>query len=465
MRGMENNPLRQAKHIYFIGIGGIGISAVARMLLLEGKKVSGSDRDETKVTEELRKAGATVFIGQKKENIPKDCDLIIYTNAIGEDNSEFVEAKSRGVKMLTYPETLGFISREKYTIAVSGTHGKTTTTAMVAKVMIDNGLDPTVIVGSLIHHPGYQNNHPSLEKEGKGDLDTNFIFGQSKYLVVEADEYKKSFHNLEPSVMVITNIDEDHLDFYKDLVDIQNSFLHLAKKIPKDGFLICNTKLPNLQPIIKGVRCTVMDYSEIKLINKLLVPGEHNREDARAAVAVGQALGVDIKKADLAVSKFTGTWRRFEYKGKTKEGVLVYDDYAHNPQKVRAALQGARELYPNKNIIVVFQPHLFSRTKLLLNEFAKSFADADEVILTPIFPAREAFDPTISSEVLANAIKKTQKSSSPLNGVPNRSEDVSVFSFSDFQSIITYLKTHLKKDDVVITMGAGEQYKIGEALL
>ncbi|MFA6445950.1 MAG: Mur ligase domain-containing protein, partial [Candidatus Paceibacterota bacterium] len=366
---MIKNYLEESKSIYFIGIGGIGISAIARMMLLNGKRVSGSDRDETKVTEELRKAGATIFIGQKKENIPADCDLIVYTVAIGEDNPEFAEAKRRGIKMLSYPETLNIISSQKYTIAVSGTHGKTTTTAMIAKVMIDNGLDPTVIVGSLIG-------------------DTNFIMGKSRYLVVEADEYKKSFHNLEPSIMVITNIDEDHLDFYKDLADIQDSFLHLAKKIPKDGFLICNTKLPNLQSIIKSVGCRVIDYGEIKLINKLLVPGEHNREDARAAVAVGQALGVDIKKADLAVSQFAGTWRRFEFKGKTKEGALVYDDYAHNPQKVKAALQGARELYPGKNIIVVFQPHLFSRTKLLLNEFAKSFGDADEVILTPIFPAR-----------------------------------------------------------------------------
>jgi UDP-N-acetylmuramate--alanine ligase len=450
---MIKNYLEESKSIYFIGIGGIGISAIARMMLLNGKRVSGSDRDETKVTEELRKAGATIFIGQKKENIPADCDLIVYTVAIGEDNPEFAEAKRRGIKMLSYPETLNIISSQKYTIAVSGTHGKTTTTAMIAKVMIDNGLDPTVIVGSLIG-------------------DTNFIMGKSRYLVVEADEYKKSFHNLEPSIMVITNIDEDHLDFYKDLADIQDSFLHLAKKIPKDGFLICNTKLPNLQSIIKSVGCRVIDYGEIKLINKLLVPGEHNREDARAAVAVGQALGVDIKKADLAVSQFAGTWRRFEFKGKTKEGALVYDDYAHNPQKVKAALQGARELYPGKNIIVVFQPHLFSRTKLLLNEFAKSFGDADEVILTPIFPAREAFDPTISSEILADKILLS------LRGTPKQSRTGSsreyprddeagkiVKAFPDFASIITYFKTHLKENDVVITMGAGEQYKIGETLL
>ncbi|MFA7252881.1 MAG: Mur ligase domain-containing protein [Candidatus Paceibacterota bacterium] len=446
---MSKNILNQAQHIYFIGIGGIGISAIARMMLLEGKKVSGSDRDETKVTEELRKAGAPVVIGQVKENVPADCDLIVYTNAIGQDNPELIEAKRLGVKMLTYPETLNIISKEKYTIAVSGTHGKTTVTAMVAKIMIDVGLDPTVIVGSLISN-------------------TNFIMGKSKYFVVEADEYKKSFHNLEPSILVINNLDEDHLDFYKDLADIQDSFLHLAKKIPKDGFLICNTKLPNLQPIIKNVSCQVIDYSEIKFIEKLLVPGEHNRQNAKTALAVAEVLQVNHDEAVKSLSQFAGTWRRFEFKGKTGQGALVYDDYAHNPQKVKAALQGAREMFPDKNIIVVFQPHLFSRTKLLLKEFATAFVDADEVILAPIFPAREVFDPTISSEILAEEIKKPLQPPlvrGGLSDLPLIRGIKGVFTFPDFDSIISYLKPHLSEKDLVITMGAGEQYKIGEALL
>ncbi len=441
-----SNFLKQAKKIHFIGIGGIGISAIARMLLLEGKTVSGSDRDKSKVTDELEKAGAIVTIGQKAENIPADCDLVVYTVAIPADNSEMVEAKKRGIKMLTYPETLNIISKEKYTIAVSGTHGKTTVTAMVAKVMIDAGLDPTVIVGSLIG-------------------DTNFIMGKSKYLVVEADEYKKSFHNLEPSILVINNIDLDHLDFYKDLADIQNSFLHLAQKLPADGFLICNTKLPNLEPIIKGTKCKIVDYGELEMKEKLLIPGEHNRQNAKTALGVAQALGINKEKAEKSLSEFSGTWRRFEYKGKTKSGALVYDDYAHNPQKVRAALQGAREMYPGKRIVVVFQPHLFSRTKLLLNDFATAFGDADEVILTPIFPAREAFDPTISSEILAEEIKKHEQDSSLRLTRTNRSESYPVRAFSNFSDIESYLKSSLGPNDVLITMGAGEQYKIGENLL
>lgn len=464
---MSENILKQARNIYFIGIGGIGISAIARMLLLEGKKVSGSDRDETKVTEELRKHGAKITIGQKAENIPTDCDLIIYTNAIGQDNPELMEAKRLGVKMMTYPETLNIISKEKYTIAISGTHGKTTVTAMVAKIMIDAGLDPTVIVGSLINRPP----SPSLENEGEA-FATNFIMGKSKYLVVEADEYKKSFHNLEPSILVINNLDLDHLDFYKDLADIQDSFLHLAKKLPVDGFLICNTKLPNLKPIIDGVKCRVIDYSEIEMKEKLLVPGEHNRQNAKTALGVAQALGVNKEKAETVLAQFAGTWRRFEYKGKTKTGALVYDDYAHNPQKVRAALQGAREMFPDKRIVVVFQPHLFSRTKLLLNEFATSFSDADEVILAPIFPAREVFDPSISSEILATEIRK-KKTQPPNPLVRGESESPSltrgglggVSSFPNFDSIISYLQSSLGPSDVLITMGAGEQYKIGEKIL
>ncbi len=433
---MSEDFLKQAQNIYFIGIGGIGISAIARMLLLQGKTIIGSDRDETKVTEELRKAGATIFIGHKKENIPANCDLLVYTVAIPADNPEMVEAKARGFKILTYPETLNIISKQKYTIAVSGTHGKTTVTAMIAKVMIDAGLDPTVIVGSLIGT-------------------TNFIMGKSKYLVVEADEYRKSFHNLEPSILVINNLDLDHLDFYKDLADIQNSFLHLAQKLPADGFLICNTKLPNLKPIIDNVSCQIVDYGQLELKEKLLVPGEHNRQNAKTALGVAQALGINKEKAEKTLAQFAGTWRRFEYKGQTKNGSLVYDDYAHNPQKVKAALQGAREMFPDKRIVVVFQPHLFSRTKLLLNEFSGAFGDANEVILATIFPAREVFDPTISSEILAEEIKKAHKSSS----------EVSVLSFPDFASIISYLQSSVGPNDVLITMGAGEQYKIGDALL
>lgn len=338
--------------------------------------------------------------------------------------------------MLSYPQTLDLISKEKYTIAVSGTHGKTTTTAMVASILIDAGLDPSVIVGSLMKHP-----------DGS---ESNFIAGKSKYLIVEADEYKKSFHNLHPHILVINNIDEDHLDFYKDLADIQNSFAELAKRIPADGFLVCNTSDPHVQPVIKQVTCKVIDYGSKKSEIKLKIPGEHNRSNARAVLAVAEALGIDQKKAEQTLEQFSGVWKRFEYKGETANGALVYDDYAHNPQKIKAALAGARELFPKKRIVVVFQPHLYSRTKLLLEIFATSFADADEIILLPIFAAREVHDQSISSEVLAERMGVHH-----VGGVSCKTE----------AETEQYLRKTLTKNDVLITAGAGEAFKVGENLL
>jgi UDP-N-acetylmuramate--alanine ligase len=455
---MEKKILDEAKSIYFIGIGGIGISAIARMLIANGKKVFGSDSTESEVTRGLEKIGAQIFIGQKKENIPVGIDLFIYTVAVKEDNPEFMEAKSRGIKMLTYAQTLNEISKSKYTIAVAGTHGKTTVTAMVAKILIDAGFDPTVIVGSLIK-----------DKNGES---TNFIAGKSNYFVVEACEYERSFLNIEPKIAVINNIDADHLDYYGDLDGVISGFREFIQKVPADGLIVCDPFDEKISKALVGVKGKIIDRQEFysKSI-KLMVPGEHNRLNAATAIAVAKVLGVETDRALKALETFSGAWRRFEYKGKTKIGTIVYDDYAHNPQKVKAALQGAREMFPEKRIVVVFQPHLFSRTKLLLNEFAAAFTDADEVILAPIFPAREVFDSTISSEILAEEIKKHGQDSSLhltrtcLRRQANRSESSPVRAFPDFVSIENYLKSSLKSNDVLITMGAGEQYKIGEELL
>lgn len=433
---MDKIDLDKVKTAYFIGIGGIGISAIARMLLLRGVKVYGSDRDETKVTEELRRAGATVYAGQKKENISdvkEKIDLFVYTVAIPSDNPELTEARGRGSEILSYPEMLGVVSRNKYTIAISGTHGKTTTTAMVSKIMIDAGLDPTVIVGSLL------------------DQQTNFIAGKSRYLIVEADEYRKSFHNLYPSILVVNNLDEDHLDFYKGLADIQDSFSFLAKKLPRTGFLIANTDDPHLKPVIENIHARIVSYQKQELIVKLKVPGEHNRSNARAALAVADALGIDLKKARESLAEWSGIWRRFEYKGTTSIGAIIYDDYAHNPQKVKALLAGAREYFGDKKITAVFQPHLFSRTKSLFDLFTKAFDNADTVVFAPIFAAREIFDSSISSETLAEALKSQGKKE--------------IYTFQTFGDIADFLKPRLKKDDVLITVGAGEAYKVGEIML
>jgi UDP-N-acetylmuramate--alanine ligase len=428
---MKENILTSAKNIHFIGIGGIGISAIARLLLLEGKKVSGSDISLSEVTDELSKVGAIITEGQDLNDIKLGTDLIIFTAAIEvADQNLYQKIKKLSIPSLSYSEALGLVSSSKKTIAVSGTHGKTTTTAMIAKVLTEAKIDPSVIVGSML-----------LESK------SNYRAGLSEYLVVEADEYRRSFLSLQPYILVINNLDADHLDYYKDLADVQSAFRSLVLKVPADGLIICNPSDENVKPVLENVKCKILDYTKIDFTDvKLKFPGEHNRQNARVALAVSETLEVDEKVAKKALENFVGTWRRFEYKGETKNGALVYDDYAHNPQKVAAVLAGTKEMYPDKKIIAVFQPHLFSRTKTLLQEFSECFKNADEVILLPIYPAREAFDPTISSEILAEKIK----------------QKVTVKSKEE---VVDEIKNKADKNSVVIFIGAGDVYKLSEQVI
>lgn len=420
------------KTVHFIGIGGIGISALVRTMLSMGKHVSGSDRSASLVTDELQKLGVSIAFAHVPENIPEDADCVVFTNALALDNCELLAARKKNIPVLSYPEMLGIVSKDKYTIAVSGTHGKTTTTAMIAEILRDGGLDPTVVVGSLL-------------KKGN----SNFIAGKSDYFVVEADEYKNSFLNLHPTMLVINNIDEDHLDFFKDLADIQRAFRTLAERVSKEGYIVCDISNKNVVPVVEGLRCSVVDYRQHKRDDMhLQVAGEHNRMNAAAAYAVGTILGIGSIEKSLA--RFEGTWRRFERKGMMKSGAVVYDDYAHNPQKVKAALQGAREKFPDKRITVVFQPHLYSRTKLLLDEFAHSFVDVENVIIAPIYAAREEPDPEISGEILANAVRNV------------RGEAVYV---GEFEEIVARLQKTAGNNDVIVTMGAGDIFKVGDLLL
>jgi UDP-N-acetylmuramate--alanine ligase len=427
--------LKNSQTIHFIGIGGIGISAIARMLLLEGKKVSGSDSSESPVTEELRKAGATVFIGHNAEQLPAEADLVIRSNAIGENNLEYIETVKQGKTMITYPEALGEISKEKFTIAIAGTHGKTTTTAMIARICIDAGLDPTVVVGSLFK-----------------DSKTNFIAGKSKYLIVEADEYKRAFVNLSPDIIAINNIGLDHMDYYKDLEDIKNAFKELLAKAKPGAKVIADLSDTIIREVTDASELPTIDTNSIAYLclPKLSVPGAHNRHNARTAYGVGVALGITPEKICGSLEKFEGVWRRFEYKGVTKTGAIVYDDYAHNPEKVKAALQGAIEAFPDKKIIFVFQPHLYSRTKMFLNEFAENLSSAHEIILLPIYAAREAKDPTITSEHLEEKIH--------VCGNPF------AHCVADIDEAVEYLKDK-SEEFVIITVGAGDVYKVGEKLI
>lgn len=432
---LMNIDLKKVKNVYFIGIGGIGMSAMAQFFLSENKKVSGSDLGETPVTELLEKKGVKVFLKQSPENISDDTNLVVYTLAIDKNDPELEEAKKRNISIISYPEALGLISKNKYTIAVSGAHGKTTTTAMIAKIMIDAGLSPSVIAGSLMN-----------------EYKSNFVAGESDYLVVEACEYKRSFLHLEPNVLVITNIEREHLDYYKDLSDIQDSFTELARKLKKDDFLVCDVESKNLEPVIEDrqVECNILDYHSIKTDRlSLKVPGKHNEENAKAALTVAAIFSIKENIALKSLKDFKGTWRRMEEKGKTKNGALVYDDYAHHPTEITASLSSLKKLFPDKKIVVAFQPHLFSRTKSLLPDFADTLKEFSESITLPIYAAREKFDPEISSKILSEEIKKVGGDSQ---------------SFEDFSSATKYLQNSFDSRHIIVTMGAGDVYKISENL-
>lgn len=428
--------LSKINKIFFLGIGGIGISAIARMMLLEGKTVLGSDIGENEVIIELKKFGALISIGQNAKFIPKDVDLIVYTIAVPRYDLKFFEELNNTfhVPILSYPQMLGIVTKNKNTIAVSGTHGKTTTTAMIAKILLDAKRDPSVIIGSFL-------------LEGN----SNLIVGQSDIFVVEACEYERSFLNLKPKILVITNIERDHLDYYKDLPDIQNAFKKLISQTQNN--IVYNNKDINISVLVheyKEHKGKAVDYSKyLDQVPKLSVPGIHNRMNAAAAMAVSEILKIPENIVKDALRNFKGTWRRLEKKGETKEGVTIYDDYAHHPTEIKASLQALRELYPKgeKNITILFQPHLYSRTKALFDDFAKCFEGADRVLVLPIYFAREKIDESITSEKLAQAIC--------LAG-----EDAQAYSFELAEQVVKAL--NLGPQDVFVTMGAGEAHKVAE---
>ncbi len=330
---------------------------------------------------------------------------------------------------------LHIVTDGKYTIAISGTHGKTTTTGMIAKILTDSNFDPTVIIGSILQ-----------------DQQSNFIAGKSKYFVVEACEYKRSFLNINPNILVITNIDADHLDYYKDLEDIKSAFRELALKVPEDGFIICDKNDPNISDTVAGINAKVVDYRDFFDGDiKLQLPGIHNKQNASCATAVGISIGIDKEKINQSLVKFSGTSRRFEFKGTLASGTKIYDDYAHHPTEILASLQGFRELYPKEEgwiITVIFQPHLFSRTKSLLQEFGQCFTGADKIIILPIYYAREVDDGSISSHILAEQIGPRAQ------------------AYNDFESATKHIDSLDFSDrDIIITMGAGDAFKIGDELL
>ncbi|MFA5132398.1 MAG: Mur ligase domain-containing protein [Candidatus Paceibacterota bacterium] len=409
--------------VYCIGIGGIGLSALARYYKHKGYDVSGSDSAESDIDSALRKEGIDVAIGHNGDHITDDIDLVVYTIAISIDNVEYVRAQELGITCMSYPEALGEITKEKTTIAVSGTHGKTTTTAMMYYALRACGINPTVIVGSLLADGG-----------------TNFIAGDSDYMVVEACEYRRSFLNLHPTHIIVTNIDADHLDYYKDLEDIHTAFQSFAEKLEGKGLLVAHSNV-SLNTDGKKVDADCVDKKSITLS----VLGEHNQENAQLVLALTNALGLDEEKARKGLLLFPGTWRRLEYKGVTEHGVAVYDDYGHHPTEIHATLAALRQKYPKGDykLHVFFQPHLHSRTKAFFDEFGEVLKEADYVSLMPIYKARLETDTSVSSEDLRDLIilKGGQAESLP--------------SIADMPShiiAITDAKT------VVVNVGAGDAF-------
>ncbi|OGZ33268.1 MAG: hypothetical protein A2V69_01905 [Candidatus Portnoybacteria bacterium RBG_13_40_8] len=428
--------LSHIKKIHFIGIGGIGVSAIARMARLKGIKVTGSDISIGKMTERIKNIGGKIFIGHKKENLPKDTDMVVFSPAISENNPELTSAKELNIPVYSYPEALGLLSKDMYTIAVSGTHGKTTTTCMIAELMIYGNLDPTVFVGGL------------LKKQ-----QDNFVLGQSRYFVVEACEYKESFLNLNPNILIVLNIDNDHLDYYQNIENIQNAFAELIAKTK--NYIICDLNDKNILTAIEKAKninklAEITDYTKEKLNIKLLIPGEHNLKNAKAALGAVKLIGLEQKEAERILKNYAGSWRRFEYKGTIENGALIYDDYGHHPTEIKATLKGIKKYFPDKHIIVVFQPHLYSRTRILLSDFANSFTNINKVIVTDIYAAREQDDHLIHAEDLVKAINK----------ISNNADYI-----KNFWEIENYLKLNSDQDTVILTVGAGDIYKIGENIV
>lgn len=373
-------------NVHFIGIGGMGISALATMFLHEGKTVSGSDMSESQITRDLENVGAKIFYSHHKKNIISDTELVIYTIAVNDCNEELGYARDLGIPCLSYPEALGQISKGKKTIAISGTHGKTTTTAMIAHLMLELQMEPTVVVGSKL-----------------ADKKSNFIAGKSEFLVVEACEYRRSFLNLYPTFLVITNIEEDHLDYYKNLEDIKSAFLELVVRVPAHGAIITNT-LTKKWLEDTDARAPIYDYEKIKEVPKLLTPGKHNQENARAAIQTVSLLRA-IKIADY-LKTFKGTWRRLEYKG-SKDNVIYFDDYAHHPTEIKASLNALKQEYPKRKIVCVFEPHQQSRTKSLFNDFVDALQIANISFIAPILCVREQYDPEMTNAKLSDAVNQS----------------------------------------------------------
>ena len=446
-------------HIHFVGIGGIGMSGIAELLLHLGYKVSGSDLKLSHITKRLEKLGGIIFKGHSKEHIP-EASVVVTSSAIADENPEVIRAKELSIPIIPRAEMLAELMRIKYSIAVSGAHGKTSTTSMISQILNTAGLDPTVIIGGLL----------------KG-LDTNALHGKGEYIVAEADESDGSFLKYAPAIAAVTNIDLEHLDYYKDIEDIKNKFVQFINSVPFYGLaILCldNEHIQDIIPRIK-VRYTTFGmtaqsdlqakeitfsgnksgfkvYHHEKYLGEihLNIAGKHNISNSLAGIATRLELNIPFETIKTALEKIEGVKRRLEIKGE-KKGIIVMDDYGHHPTEILATLTAVRESYKDRRLIVVFQPHRYTRTQGLFDEFTRSFYQSDILIVLPIYAASEKEIQGVNSEHLCAGIRE------------HGHKDVSYAP--DFTQALSMITHKAKKGDMVLTLGAGDIYTLGEKLV
>ncbi len=448
----------RTKHIHMVGIGGIGMSGMAEILIQRGYKVTGSDGASNETTDRLKELGATIYQGHAPENI-EGADVVVYTSAVkATENEETKAALENRIPTIKRAEMLAELMKMKFGIGVAGTHGKTTTTTMIGHVTQDGNYDPTIMVGGKVH---------SFDK-------TNAVVGKGDVIVVEADEFDRTFLRLTPSIAIITNIEAEHLDIYDDLEDVKGAFIDYANKVPFYGAVIVCLDDPNVRSILPDLERRIISYglspqAQVRAVDiqmnqftstftvmnddqklgviTLKAPGDHNVKNALAAVATGIELNIDFKLIKQGLERYEGVFRRFQKKVE-EQGVMVIDDYAHHPTEVAATLNAARKGWPDRRIVAVFQPHLYSRTQDLYKEFGLSFSDAEVLVITDVYPSREKPIEGVTGKLISDTAEQY--------GHKN------VIYVEDKADVTETLKEISKAGDIIITMGAGDIYKYGE---
>ena len=446
-------------HIHFVGIGGIGMSGIAELLLNLGYKVSGSDLKASDITENLKTLGGIIFVGHHADHI-SDADVVVTSSAVGHDNSEVLAAKQASIPVIPRAEMLAELMRLKYSIAVAGAHGKTTTTSIVASVLAQGGLDPTVVIGGKLKSVG-----------------TNAVLGQGDFIVAEADESDGSFLKYSPTIAVVTNIDREHLDFYQDLDAIKSVFLDFIDRIPFYGLAVLCLDNESIQDLIPEIKKRYTTYGmssqadfQIKDVEfekrrsrfsiykegqklgniTLNLPGIHNVYNATASIAVGIELDVPFAAIQTALETLEGVQRRLEIKGEVN-GITVVDDYGHHPTEIKITLEAVEKCWPDSRKVVVFQPHRYSRTQALFDDFTRAFYQSDVLLVLPIYAAGEKKIEGLSGQDLCEGIKAHGHKE--------------VFCATDMKKALAYLKKNLKPGDMLLTLGAGDVWKVGVELL